>query len=484
MAKNISRKISLVFVFVILAACNSLKPGPTVMATRLMAELDGKLVMDGQCLRVDSDHGGSALLLWPPDFSVAIQGDTVRVTEGLVSGIRVEYDLQIGDQVHFAGGDAPYPIDPSFFQVSPTSCPGPYWIYGGLSENELKNKLASNQRGEIVRAVFLPGEKQVIVAWSYGVSLNSVDTGQELWYQAASAKILAFDVQPGGQLFAAALADGSVEVFSVNRGEVRRFGNPQPNADWGDIAWSPDGQTLAFQFIGDKRNDPISRLDVATGQIDPVPASQTALGVIPTLVWSPDGSSILVAALGEEFPRFVDIQTGEQRMRLAHPGGRISSKPLFLAGGKTLASEGPDGTVELLSYPDGALLRSLPGDARLLGRRLVMFPDAGSPLFVDPAGQWIADRGGYEPCYCGSGDIPSDYPLVVWNLQSGIVQAQLSQALPALASSHRLAALFDQDNIVMLYESGEITRWTFDDPRSEETMVARLEVPSTSPWRR
>ena len=100
----------------------------------MMAELDGKLVLDGDCLRVDSDNGGSALLLWPPDYSVTIQGDALHITEGIVSGNRVEYVLHIGDQVHLAGGAAPYPIDPSFFQVSPTSCPGPYWIYGGLSE--------------------------------------------------------------------------------------------------------------------------------------------------------------------------------------------------------------------------------------------------------------------------------------------------------------------------------------------------------------
>ena len=100
----------------------------------MMAELDGKLVLDGECLRVNSNNGGSALLLWPPDYSVILHGDALHITEGLVSGTQVEYVLQIGDQVHFAGGAAPYPIDPSFFQVSPTSCPGPYWIYGGLSE--------------------------------------------------------------------------------------------------------------------------------------------------------------------------------------------------------------------------------------------------------------------------------------------------------------------------------------------------------------
>ena len=156
MSKNLSRKLCLLINLVILAACNSSKPSLNVIPTRMMAALDGKLVMDGKCLRVESDYGGSVLLLWPPDYSVAIQGDTVQVTEGLVSGNRIEYDFHIGDQVHFAGGAAPYPIDSSFFQVSPTSCPEPYWIYGGLRESGSMKKPSSDERGLIVRAVFLP----------------------------------------------------------------------------------------------------------------------------------------------------------------------------------------------------------------------------------------------------------------------------------------------------------------------------------------
>jgi WD40 repeat protein len=326
----------------------------------------------------------------------------------------------------------------------------------------------------------------VAIAWGSGISLNAVDTGQELWFQATPTNIIAFDVQPQGQSFAAALADGSVEVFSADHGEARRFGKQQPNADWGDLAWSPDGQTLAFQFIGDKRNDPIYLLDVASGQIGQVPDSQTGAGVIPTLVWSPDGSSILVAALGEDFPRFIDIKTGKERMRLEHPGQMISSTPLFLPDGKTLASEGPGGKLEWLLFPDGAPLRTLPGGARLLGRRLLDFPDASDALFADPSGKWIADRGGYEPCYCGSGDIPTNYPLIVWNLAQGTVRAQLTQTLDTLTSRHRLAAAFDGNSILMLYESGEITRWVFNDPQSEEAVVTRLGVrpplPGTLSW--
>jgi hypothetical protein len=136
-------------------------------------------------------------------------------------------------------------------------------------------------RGKIVKAVFLPDVRQVAIAWGSAISLNAIDTGQELWYQATPTNIIAFDVQPQGQSFAAALTDGSVEVFSAVQGEARRFGNQRPNADWGDLAWSPDGQTLAFQFIGDNRNDPIYLLDVASGQIGQVPDSQTGAGGYP-----------------------------------------------------------------------------------------------------------------------------------------------------------------------------------------------------------
>jgi WD40 repeat protein len=339
-------------------------------------------------------------------------------------------------------------------------------------------------RGQLVSAVFLPGAQQVSVAWSNGVSLNAVDTGQELWFQATPMNIIAFDVQPQGRAFAVALADKSVMTFDAASGTPRHFQGVAPknsNASWGDISWSPDGRTLAFQYLGPFHNDPIYLLDVASGHIREVPDSQTAHGVIPELVWSPDGSSILITALGDQFPRFMDILTGRERMRLPQSGQVVSSAPIFLADGKTVASEGPTGTVDLLRFPDGAQVRNLRSGSRLLGHRLGLFPNAGSPLFTDSSGRWIAYRGGYEPCYCESGDIPSQYPLVIWDLARGTVRARLSEAVPPLKERHRLAATFDGDSIVMLYESGEITRWAFTDPWAQETIVSRVPAQLVSP---
>lgn len=295
------------------------------------------------------------------------------------------------------------PTSPSAEEVATTEPPEPTKRPAALS----LGRPVWVGRGKIVSAVFLPEARQIAIGWGNGVSLNTIDTGQELWFQTTPSNVIAFDAQPQGQAFATALADGSIMIFEAASSRSRQFQGAKPDAYWGDIAWSPDGRTLAFQYIGPGRSDPVYLLDVASGQVREVPDSQTNEGVIPNLVWSPDGSSILVAALGDDFPRFVDINTGKERMRLGQPGRVISSAPLFLADGKTIVSEGPAGDLDVSRLPEGAKLRTLASDSRLLGRRLVEFPNAGGPLFTDPTGQWIAVRGGYEPCYCGSADIPS-----------------------------------------------------------------------------
>lgn len=264
-------------------------------------------------------------------------------------------------------------------------------------------------------------------------------------------------------------------MFNAADGTSRRIEGARPNAYWGDIAWSPDGETLAFQFIGPNRSDPIYLLDVARGQIGEVPKSQNGEGTIPALIWSPDGSSISIAALGDACPRFVDIQTGEERMLLGRPGQCYTIPSLlFLPDGKTLAIQAQSGSVDLLRFPDGSRTRELENTASGIIGRLVEFPSATESLFTDPASKWIAARGGYEPCYCDSGDTPSDYPLIVWDLTSGLVRAKLSQAHDSLAMRHRLAAAFEGESIVMLYESGELTRWNFIDPQTKEIIVARV----------
>ena len=337
-------------------------------------------------------------------------------------------------------------------------------------------------RGKIVDAEFLPGAKQVAIAWGSGVSLNRVDTGDELWYRSTPTNLVAFDVNMQGQAFAAALADGTVIVLDASTGSSHLYGGAKFNADRGDIAWSPDGQTIAYQFIGQGRSDPIRLIDVASGQVQEIPNSSTGEGVAPALTWSPDGNAITVAALGSTCPRFIDVHTGEDRLKLAQDGQCYTAFPLFLPDQETLAAGSANGGVDLLRFPDGLRTKTLqPAEGLLLGR-LVMFPAAGGALFADPTGKWIASRGGYEPCYCGNPEDQPDHPLVVWDLASGRIQSQLELSLDPLATRHRLAAAFDGDRIVILYESGEITQWAFGDPRATEEITARIPVRPVVPF--
>ena len=126
-----------------LAACE-FRPGannqtlyPTnstqVIYQYLTAELLGKLVMVNQCLRINGDDGVNYLLVWPSDFSVRIEGDTLHITQGVVTGDRKDYDLHIGDRIDIGGGTVDK-VDTSSFRVSRNNCPGPYWAFYGLAK--------------------------------------------------------------------------------------------------------------------------------------------------------------------------------------------------------------------------------------------------------------------------------------------------------------------------------------------------------------
>jgi WD40 repeat protein len=338
-------------------------------------------------------------------------------------------------------------------------------------------------RGKIRSAMFLPDAKLVAIAWGSGVSLHTTETGEEIWFQSLPTDLIAFDIQAQGKVFAAGLADGSVMIFDADDGASRHVEGTEQAAYWGDIAWSPDGQTLAFQFIGPNRSDPIYLLEVASGQIGQVPESETGEGVMPQLVWSPDGSSITVAALGDSCARFVDVRTGEERMRLGQPGQCYSPTSwVFLPDGKTMAVQTRSGGLELMRFPDGAQIRSLHNTASILISGLLEFPAADESLFLDPDNHWIATRGGYEPCYCDNPQDQPHYPLIVWDLARGDMQARLERAIDSLAQHHRLDAAFDDDHILMFYESGEITRWAFNDPQAEETLVSHIPSRPVSAW--
>ena len=200
---------------------------------------------------------------------------------------------------------------------------------------------------------------------------------------------------------------------------------------------------------------------------------------MPQLVWSPDGSAITVADLGDSCSRFVDVRAGEERMRLGRRGQCYSpASLLFLPDGKTMAVQTRSGVLELVRFPEGLLIRSLQSTTSVLVSGLLEFPAADKSLFLDPDNQWIATRGGYEPCYCDNSQDQPDHPLIVWDLARDDMQARLNQSLNSLSQRQRLDAAFDGEHVLMLYASGEITRWAFKDPQAQEVLVSRIPSPT------
>ena len=103
----------------------------TVVIERLTAQIGGKLTKTNECLRI-----GDFALAWPPDVMVIMDGDVVHVIGTYGKGQR--WDFNVGEQVSMGGGE----VRPAFTQefeelrISST-CPGPYWLFGGSIRSAL-----------------------------------------------------------------------------------------------------------------------------------------------------------------------------------------------------------------------------------------------------------------------------------------------------------------------------------------------------------
>ena len=85
------------------------------------ALLNGRLVLQGRCLRTESRRGGTgSVVVWPPGFRVEVRGNRVVVTNGGGTVI-----VRVGDKFKAGGGQAPVP---EFPEVPDCSGMG-FWAY-------------------------------------------------------------------------------------------------------------------------------------------------------------------------------------------------------------------------------------------------------------------------------------------------------------------------------------------------------------------
>jgi hypothetical protein len=96
----------------------------------MQAQLIGRLVHEGACLRVeDAFSETSTLTIWPPGYGVAEEGDQLFVTDE--SGRALAH---VGQEITIDGGDVPVGGQDAFEETHASlplaACPGPYWVVG------------------------------------------------------------------------------------------------------------------------------------------------------------------------------------------------------------------------------------------------------------------------------------------------------------------------------------------------------------------
>lgn len=316
-------------------------------------------------------------------------------------------------------------------------------------------------RGQILDAAFLPdGDSQAIaIGWANGVSLAALD-GTERWWQPTDALLIALDASPQGDRIAAVLEDGSVVVLATEDGAMQQYAASRPYVYWSDIAFSPDGQQVAFQSIGPLRHDPIFLLDLRNDQVHEVPQSRMNEGVKPFLVWSPDGQTLTHAALGGSCSSLLNQNTGETQLTLRGESGCYAPwTAAFTPDGQQLAVAAPNGGIDLLQADSGQVIEQLPGS-------VVAQPDQTVRLLqFSPDGRWLTTPGGFS--FYGD-----TFPAIVWDVANARVQAEL----PPTERVRRLAQTFAGDKLLSVYEDGRITHWPFTENNAAETAVAQVPV--------
>ncbi len=146
---------------------------------------------------------------------------------------------------------------------------------------------------------------------------------------------------PDGQTLAFGSNDGTIRLWDVETGQLRL--TLEEDFAISSIAWSPDSKTLAT-CVGKT----IRLWDVETGQLHHV--LERYLGSVNSIAWSPDGQT-LASGSQDNTIRLWDVETWQLRLTLEEDFAIYSIA--WSPDSKTLATCGQDGTVWLWDWSFG-----------------------------------------------------------------------------------------------------------------------------------
>ncbi|MBD2043505.1 serine/threonine-protein kinase [Microcoleus sp. FACHB-672] len=196
---------------------------------------------------------------------------------------------------------------------------------------------------------------------------------------------------PDGQTLAS--GRDNIKLWNIPTGQLKT--TLTGHADWVDsVAFSPDGQTLA-SGSSDKT---IKLWNIPTGEL-----KMTLTGhfkCVNSVAFSPDGQT-LASGSWDDTIKLWNIPTGELKTTLTDHSNVVDSVA-FSPDGQTLASSSWDGTIKLWSIPTGQLKTTLSGGFWFV-RSVVFSPD----------GQTLASIGGGKT-------------IKLWNLRTDEIERTLT----------------------------------------------------------
>ena len=99
----------------------------------MLAELIGTLEQQDGCLRVRSLHGGGDVLpIWPPEYTLRVEGEQVLVIDG-----EGQVAARAGQEVYMGGGHVAV-TDEWVLEQIPQVCRGEYFVVGNTVRPNLR----------------------------------------------------------------------------------------------------------------------------------------------------------------------------------------------------------------------------------------------------------------------------------------------------------------------------------------------------------